>query len=406
MPVPTALLANEAGVGRGHIVKLRQVAAGLGPRATCVAALGRMTFKAELAPFCREIVQAPPLHFTPEAVANPRLEGTASWADYLAAMGLAREQVVRHGLAWWRDQIIARDAAILVADYAPLAMRAAQGLKDEGWAIEIISVGTGYGVPPANLPAFPQLLPDYGRVVHPEATLLALLNRVGAEQGLDPLPHLPALYRADLVLAQTFEFLDPYRKVRTPGERVPPHTRYAPDLAGAGDEVFIYFSTRELEDPAVVDAVCALPLPRRGYLPEAKPETIARLAASGMIVEPAPLGLAAITARSRLMLHAGQHGILCLGALAGLPQMALPQHLEHLFHARRAGQQGILHLLDWRHRRKDLIMDMAMRLYHDQPMQARAVDFARTLRHEADPDPATTMHDRLTAVIERATAAL
>jgi hypothetical protein len=404
MSVPTALLANEAGIGRGHIVKLKQVASQFGPRIRCVAGLGRTTFSAELAPFCAQVLQAPSMHFTPEAVANPLTEGTATWADYLAAMGLAREAVVRRHLRWWRKQIIAQNASVLVTDYAPLAMRAAQGLQDEGWEIQIVSTGTGYGVPPADLPCFPQLLPDYSRVIHPEADLLALLNRVGAEQRCQPLTHLPAIYRADVVMAETFEFLDPYRKVRPAADRVPPTVPYAPAIGGTGDEVFVYFPTANVGGPAVVEALCALPLPRRGYFPEAPPALTARLAAAGVIIEPAPVSVAKIAERSRMVLHFGQHGTICMAALSGLPQMALPMQLEQLFHARRAGQQGVLDLLDWNNRRTDWIVDKVRQIYDSKPMQARAEDFARELRSHSPPEVHLAKNARLTAVVDRAIA--
>ncbi len=56
-----------------------------------------------------------------------------------------------------------QDISILVADYAPLALMAAHGLRAEGWDIRIIAVGTGYGVPPAGLAPLPPLHPDFTR---------------------------------------------------------------------------------------------------------------------------------------------------------------------------------------------------------------------------------------------------
>lgn len=406
MTAPKVLLANEAGIGRGHIVKLASLAKAIGPGFDFTAGLGRLKHADELRVLGARILHAPSLGYTHAAVENPALEGNATWGDYLAAMGLAREDQVRRSLAWWTQTIVAENASVLVADYSPLAMLAAQGLRAQGWEIEIISAGTGYGVPPADLLVFPQLLPDFGHVVHPEADVLALINRVSADFGIDPLPTFPAIYRADLALPSTLPFLDPYRQQRGPDDLLPPMTESCPDLAGAGDEVFIYFSTKELDDPAVVRAVANLPLPRRAFMPAATPDIAAQLAAAGVIVETAPVPIAAIAARSRLILNSAQHGIVCLAALAGLPQIALPQHLEQLFHGRRAGQQGVLDLLTWEERTESAVTDMITSAYHDRAMQARAQDFARDLRRTMPDDPQAILKARLAPVIARAVQAV
>ena len=406
MPAPKVLLANEAGIGRGHIVKLASLARAIGPGYPLLAGLARRKHADELQALGAQVLAAPALGYTPQAVANPVLEGNATWGDYLAALGLAREDQVRRSLAWWTQTIVEHDISILVADYSPLAMLAAQGLKAQGWAIEIISTGTGYGTPPADLPTFPQLLPDYAHVVHPEADVLALINRVAADLAIDPLPSLPAIYRADLALPSTLPFLDPYRNSRDPADLLPPQVDRADDIADQGTEVFIYFSTRELDDPAVVQAVATLPLPRRAFLPGATPEVAAQLAASGVLIETKPIPVADITARSRLILHSAQHGIICLAAMAGLPQVGLPQHLEQLFHGRRAGQQGVLDLLHGHERNQASVTDMIQTVYHSKTMQARAQDFARELRSTAPKDPQAILLARLAPVIARANQAV
>lgn len=397
------LLANEAGSGRGHVVKLANTALALraAHRAPLQfsAGLARLPHADELSRHGVKIIPAPALGYTEAALADPASEGNATWGDYLAAIGLARAAQIRTSLQFWRDLIVAEDASLLVADYAPFAMLAARGLRAQGWQIEVISVGTGYGVPPADLAQFPQLLPDYPRSLHPEPHLLAQLNAVMAEFAFPPLDRLPEVYEASLALPATLSFLDPYRAFRSAEALVPPQVDLAQTLASGGDEVFVYFSTTELADPEVLAALTELPLPRRGFLPEVSAETRARLTASGMIVETSPAAVEAISARSRVILHSGQHGILCLAALAGLPQVAVPQHLEHVFHGRRAGQQGILDQLEQRDRSKAALIDMLQRIYGAAPMQARAQDLARALRAAAPRDAAANLQARLAPLI-------
>ena len=389
-PAPRVLLANEAGGGRGHVTTLRAAALALGPGLPLVAGLGRMTYANVLADMCEKVLQAPRLTRMPGSSADPDLSGNVTWGDTLAALGLADETVVRRGLRWWRDVIVDEDISILIADFAPLAVWAAQGLAEEGWAIRTVTLGTGYSAPPSGLERFPFYFYDFGGVLYQESETLALLNRVCEAEGLSPLPTLASLYRADLELAATFPFLDPYADLRPAGGRISPLTQVATP-GSVGDEVFVYFSTRELEDEALVHALESLPLPRRGYLPSATPEVRARLVASGMILTDGPVAPDDIARRSRLMVHAAPHGSICMAALAGLAQIGVPQHLEQLFHARRAAAAGILRIVP----RGGMLGEVIGDAYTDSAFVAHARSFAADLRRGHPGDPLATLAARL-----------
>lgn len=398
------LLANEAGAGRGHLTLLAQVAHALGPGFSSAAAIPRPRYAAELSAQGIDVVPGPRLRYTRETRANPELAGNATWGDYLAASGLGRDEIVRHHLRWWRDKIVEEDATVLIADYAPLAIWAARGLKAEGWDIEILSVGTGYGLPPARLDRFPQLLPDYSRQVVTEAETLAVLNRVAGEMGLSPLPSLPSVAAADCELAFTLPHLDPYDRPR--------EDRFAPVLAplpppatGEGGELFVYFSWTELKDPALVKALASLPIPRRGYLPGAPAEALDRLRSGGMVVEDRPLSIAEITARSRLVFGAGTHGMICLCALAGLPMVALPAHLEQLCHCRSSQDLGVLRYLPFDRRSPGDIADTILAAWGDPGLSRAATHLAQDLRRNYPVDPMASLSDRLAPLAERARTA-
>lgn len=401
MPNPAVLLANEAGGGRGHVTLLAGVAAALGRELTISAAIPSLRHADELS--SAQVTRGPLLRYSTEARRDRMLAGNASWGDYLAACGLASSEIVRAHLRWWRRRIIETDAAILVADYAPLALWAARGLRAEGWEIGILSVGTGYGLPPSRLERFPQLLPDYGRRVTTEADTLAVLNAVAVEEGLPPLPTLPAVAQADHELAFTLAYLDPYSAARDMAETFAPILTPLPKVSdGAGTELFVYFSRRELDDPDLVEAIADLDIPRRGYFPGARGETLDRLRKSGMIVETAALRTADIVARSRLVLGAGQHGLQCLAALAGLPQVAVPQHLEQLFHCRRSSERGILRHAPFDRRGKDEIAALILDAWSDGTLAATARASAQELRTDYPGDPGAALARRLAPVVDRA----
>jgi hypothetical protein len=382
------------GGGRGHVAKFARIARALGPGVDCLAAVAALRHAQELRDAGIAVRRCPPLRATPAMAADPSLRGNATWVCYLAASGLARPEVLRESLAFWRRQIVRQDISILVADYAPLALMAAQGLRAEGWDIRIIAVGTGYGVPPAGLEPLPPLHPDFTRVVHPEPEVLATLNSTAAEFGWPPLPRFAALYDTDLALPATFPFLDPYGPWRAPDRLCPPIVDRSADLA-AGDEVFVYFSREEAAQPAVLEVLERLPLPRRGFLPGIPAEAAARLAASGMVLEPAPLPATEIAARSAVFLHGAAHGSLCTAALAGLVQVGLPDHKEQLVHGQKAVEAGLLRMLPLRGLSPAALTAALREAAGDGAARRRAREMARALRAGFPADPLADLAARL-----------
>ncbi len=396
-PDPVALLATELGGGRGHVSTLARIARALGPGVRKLAAIGEMLHAAELSAEGVDVLPCPKLTAPPEARADPLARGNATWSCYLAEAGLMRAATLRQSLIFWRDLLLREKVTLLVADYAPLAQRAALALREDGHPIRIVVAGTGYGIPPADLSPLPHLARGYDRVIHPEPQVLDQLNQACVEMGLSPLPRLAALYEADLTLAGTFAFLDPYARWRPPGALVPPIVERSETLA-AGDEVFLYFSRAEAGIPALAEALCRLTLPRRGFFPGAPEALKARLAASGMIVETAPMPVELIARRSRIMVHPSPHGSLCTAALMGLPQLGLPGHREQLAHAQRAEAAGVLRVLPQKTATADEILSGIETLYHDAAARTRARSLARDLRRTFPADPLSDLAARLAPV--------
>jgi hypothetical protein len=170
----------------------------------------------------------------------------------------------------------------------------------------------------------------------------------------------------------------------------------------AGPEVFCYFSQAELDNVALLTALETLPLPRRGFLPNLPARAGARLQASGMILEPDPVPVAQIVARSRLMVNAGQHGILSLALVHGLPQICFPQHMEQHWHATAAARAGAAHVL-WPFGPTPTALGAAIvAAYHDAALADGARQVALTLRPLTGADPAA----RLQAELARVRAAM
>ncbi|MDQ2065578.1 hypothetical protein Q9295_04280 [Xinfangfangia sp. CPCC 101601] len=394
-PPPVALLASELGGGRGHVSTLAQAGLALGPGVTVIAALGEMRHAAELERLGFATLSCPKLSASAAVKAQPLTRGNATWACYLADCGFMDRAVLQRSLRFWRDLLLQRKVAILIADYAPLAQRAALALREEGHAIRIVTIGTGYGIPPSDLAPLPQLTPDYNRVIHSEASVLESLNAAAAELGMSALPRLSALYAADLALIGTFDVLDPYQRAKA---QLSPPVVSRSDILAQGDEVYAYFSREEVEGTALVKALCALSLPKRGYFPAASEAAKARLAASGMVIEEKPISFNMIAQRSRVMLHPAPHGSICTAALAGLPQIGLPGHREQLCHARRAEAAGICKVLPPA-AAPEAIIAAIEGVYHDPKALPRAHALARDLRQDFPEHPMAALSHRLAPLV-------
>lgn len=394
---PRVLLANEAGAGRGHILTLRSIAQGLGPGFDYDAALARMDHAGELADINATCFPGVALAYDRRRRQGPGAVPTATWADYLGDLGFADPERLRAAIGWWVALIVQRGIEVLVADYAPTAMLAAQALAARAYPIRIIATGTGYGILPETQTRCPPFLPEFTETLHSESRLLANVNRAGAAHGLPPLPRLAAIYRAGLTLVRSLPMLDPFAAHRHQ-PHITPLADIAPQLARDGTEIFAYFSTTEFQNPDLVAALCGLDLPLRCFFPQITDDLKKRLQSAGIIVESAPVPVGRIAEKSRLLLHSGQHGILCLGLFAGLPQVAMPQHLEQLYHARRAKDAGLCRVIAWQDRSADSLINTIRAAYADPQAQAAARATARSLRAALPDDPAQSLRDHLATI--------
>lgn len=388
------LLAWESGAGRGHILTLRTVAQALGDGFDYDASLCVMDHAGELAPLCEMVFPGARLFVDPKVRGAPGAVRTATWGEFLGDTGFRDPAFLVRQVKWWQEVLTGRCIDLVVADYAPCALLAAQSM-----GIPAVTVGTGYGIPPEGLERFPVFLPEHATCLYDEAEMVATINGALEPLGVPPLAYLPDAYRRSAELVRTLGILDPYRGQRSL-PLMPPVADVARPAAEPGDEVFIYFSTTELQDEGVVEAVATLGLPVRAFCPGIAPALAERLAAAGVALEHRPLPVELIAARSRMIVHSGQHGILCLGLAAGLPQVAIPQHLEQLYHARRCEAEGTGRTVTITQRAPEMLRATIRDAYADAGLLQRARETADRLRAEFSVEPATIIRDRLLPLLD------
>ncbi|MCB2067744.1 MAG: hypothetical protein KDE15_14015 [Erythrobacter sp.] len=367
------MLAWEGGAGRGHVVTLARVARSLAGVVACDAALGWMTHADEIAPWCEKVFPGVRLPYDRAGRKARGAPPAATWAEWLLDCGFADGDRMAARVSWWLDTFARRQTSLLIGDYAPCALMAARIA-----GIRALAIGTGYAIPPQGLDSFPVFLPEYPEREADEADLTARLNAALGPLGLPRLERLPDIYRRSGELVRTLAMLDPYRGQRS-APYLPPVADYAGPAGPDGDYAFCYFSTTELAQPGLVEALATCGLPLRGFLPGAPEDVVARLAAAGMVIEPRPLPVAEIGRSARLLCNSGQHGMVCLGLAAGLPQVCLPQHLEQLYVARQAEAAGVARVIWPMATPADAVRDTLRAAWHDAGASRRASELARSL---------------------------
>lgn len=371
---PRILLAWEAGSGRGHLVTLKTVAEALGGGFAYDAAICRMQHADELTAICDLVFPSAFLRLSTARRADAGNPRTATWAEFLGDLGFADSAFLIRQIGWWIAAIKARGSAMVIADFAPCALLAARALN-----IPAVCVGTGYSAPPSGMAEFPILIPGIDTRIYAEAELVDAVNTACRHFGMPPITRFAEIYGASTQLPRTIPALDPYTAWRT-GPLLPPLNETPPPANPAADEVFIYFSTDERDDASLMAAIADLGVPTRLYMP-AIPDALAQtLAQAGLLIERQPLPIAQIASRTRLMVHAGQHGIMCMALGIGLPQVAFPRHLEHRYHAQRARSLGTLSLVTRDIRDPAEMRAAILAEYHDTATRALAREIAPQLR--------------------------
>ena len=307
------LLGWELGGGNGHTSRLLDLAALLAER-------GHQPLFApqQIGPFAAHgpTWQAPVWPRLLEALARRYPRNPETMGDALAYLGLDDPQAVAAMILAWDRLLADAKPDAVVAEYAPMLQLAARG------RVPTLAYGTGFTLPPADLPQFPGLFGNPAVLAEPP--LLAAVNDALRQAARKPLAALPEIFAADRSLVVTFTELDPYRQWRRGPVKAPAIVGPIPLSSGEGREVFVYFNGRMTRPDSFWQALAATHLPVRLHDPQLGDKGIATLEAAGIAVARQPLPFAAIAANARLLVSHGGNGIVSSGLLAGLPQIIIP----------------------------------------------------------------------------------
>lgn len=400
------LLCCETGAARGHVTTLATVGRALRPDYSCTALLHDLTHADVLAPVCTRIEQGRRLAMRP----GWSWPSVLNWALWLFNRGYADPVILKERFDWWLAAMDTHRPRLVVADHAPTALLAARAR-----GIATLAVGASYGLPAASMTHLPDLLTPEQAALHkplsedpipPQEVIRDCINATLGPAGLPPLAHLPEVFAADLSMPHGVSAWDPYADARDRPlvlsvDPLPPLAR------GAGQEVFIYFSTKELAEPAIVRALRRLPFDARLVAP-GLPDKIARYLARNrrLTILPAPVPREEIVRRSRLILCAGQAGSLALGVLTGLPVVALPVQYEQLSNAVRAAEHfNSVRLVPKQKRTPEAILDVIADTLRQPALLPAAQLTALKLRSGYQSDALTTYREAVRLMMQERNAA-
>lgn len=368
-----ALLAWECGTGRGHLSELKAIAEALGDRFDFDAALCLMKHADEIRPYCSSVFQAAFLHYDrSDRIALGDIPAS-TWGEYLGDLGFRDHEFLSRQIGWWQEVIRARRISLVIGDFAPCALLAARGL-----GVPAAAAGIGYTIPPPGTEEFPVFIPDYAERIHDEAQMTECVNRAAMPLGVPEIRRLPDIYACEAQLIRTIPLLDPYFDSRQ-DPLIPPRIEVGAHEFDDREEIFVYFSTTEGSNPALIEALPGLGVPVRIFAPVLDAEVSAHLESCGVMVERAPVPPVAICRKSRLMLNSAQHGTLCLGLAAGIPCVALPQQLEQSYNALAGARRGVVREIARNEQTAEQMRSIILECYHDEAMHRAARELAREL---------------------------
>jgi len=367
------LCAWELGSGLGHIGRIIPIARELRAMGHEVVMVLRDSAYIDMTRAEGfETLAAPLLHERRDRNPQP-----VSLSDILLNLGYDDARGLHGALRGWQSMLGLVKPAVVMADYAPMALVAAGMAR-----IPRITVGSGFALPPPGDP-IPSFRPGPG-----EAVLRAiddrLLARLHAAAGPSAagISSARAFFDAESHLLCTFPEVDPFGEREGVEYLGPPgNVNRGLDVAWQTEgkpRVLAYLRPDAPRVEAVIAGLQSLDGEVVLAYPAETPERAQQLSRPSLRVFPKPVEVAPLMASASLaVFHAGT-GFAGQALVAGVPMALLPTHLEQLLVAQRAVKAGVAEISSPDHAAPDFGAWLA-RLAASEPLHAAARQVA--LRH-------------------------
>jgi len=270
------------------------------------------------------VFQAPVWHPAKESVVTRPI----SYAEILLGKGFGIESKLIAMVRSWIHLLQAMAPDLLVLDFSPTAMLAAQIL-----GLRHCTIGHGFFLPPKEVPV-PGFIPsaDAERLRRSEQALLRSINAARTTLGAGTLNCFADFFQADLDLLTTWPELEHYPTRQS--------ARYwGPVLMRVGGKppvwkqtglgrlfVYLYGHYPKLEE--VLQAIDASGVEALIYAPGISDALLKRYANERMTISKEMYDMGQVLAEADALICHGSFGTVWEGLLAGVPMLCLPVHME------------------------------------------------------------------------------
>ena len=249
-------------------------------------------------------------------------ETQANFLDVLINAGFGDPTKLAAVADGWRGLLQLIQPDVIISDHSPGLLVASFGGK-----IPVVSIGTGFTMPPLDLERFPPMRADRGPIAT-EGRVHGAISPLLSAAGVTPPKNLVGLFRTTDRFVFGFPELDPYRSFRSEQLYLPPEalpTFVSPPIE---PRLFVYLGAETQGLEAIVQALVEVAIPAIVYLRGDAGPLQDFLAMGGHEVHKMPPKLVEVLPRVSHVISAGGSFTCHAAFAAGRPHLIFPLHAE------------------------------------------------------------------------------
>lgn len=327
------LIAWELGANYGHLISGLGVAQALRERGHTVAFAVRDTRAATelLSPAGFAFVQAP-LSARKTRLSRP----PANFSEILLGEGYADPLGLLGQVRAWRSLLELIGPDVIVAEYAPTAMLAAQSV-----GVPCVALANGFSVPPPVSP-LPSIRPwekiPASRLAYADKAVEASISEVMKSVGSKHSPKLVELYQNALLCV--FPELDPFAP-REGADYIGPISSLPQAITVKWTEnsrrrILAYLRPEVAGFSSLMEALSAVDADKLCVIPGLQHEQASRLCNDRLRISTAPIAFDGLLNGADAFVSYGGSGSICQALRAGVPIVIVPCFIEQYLTAKRA----------------------------------------------------------------------
>jgi hypothetical protein len=319
--VATILFGWELGANLGHLIPIARIAKQLdGSGHRCFYAVRNLAGARAVLGSGAPILQAPlwssHQHFGAAAGV------LASYADILTAVGFGDPVKLAAVADAWNGLIDLVRPDVIVVDHSPALLVAVHGT-----GTKIVTIGTGFTMPPLDYDHFPPLRGDLAPAI-PEGRLFESVRDARAEIGKKRPANLMDVFRSDHRVVFGLPELDPYQGFRREAMAAPPGGLPPAQPWPRSRRLFVYVGADVPNFHVLLQALATIDVALEVYLRGDADPAREFLRMRGATVHDTPPSLHEVLGSASHVLTQGGVGTIAAAYSAGRPQLLIATQEE------------------------------------------------------------------------------